>query len=100
MDGRPMKSILKKTNSFSLHNFGQLPSPFSPYMTVTGAESRVRSAFHAIFQKSATLQDASPSQELEQEKSSSTNVVVASPTLPVPAIKKTVQLVRFRHISN
>lgn len=33
-DGRPMKSILKKTNSFSLHNFGQSPSRFSPYMTV------------------------------------------------------------------
>jgi len=54
---RPAKSILKKTDSFSLHNFGQLPSPFQQhYMTVTGAESRVRNAFHAIFQKSSTLQ--------------------------------------------
>jgi len=99
MDGRPMKSILKKTNSFSLHNFGQLPSPFSPYMTVTGAESRVRSAFHAIFQKSTTLADASPSQEIEQEKSCSTNEVATSPiqvvtsTTPTPTIKKSVQLV-------
>jgi len=57
---QPMKSILKKPNSFHLFNYGQSPSPFSPYNTVTGvgSESRVRNAFHAIFQKSTTLQDA------------------------------------------
>lgn len=49
---QPRKSILKKTNSFTLKGF----SPFmntspgnTPYTTVTGAESRIRSAFEAIF---------------------------------------------------
>ncbi|KAL1501247.1 hypothetical protein ABEB36_006608 [Hypothenemus hampei] len=57
---QPKKSILKKTNSFTLKGF----SPFvntspshTPYTTVTGAESRIRSAFEAIFRKSAQLQD-------------------------------------------
>ncbi|XP_035706071.1 chloride channel protein 2 isoform X2 [Folsomia candida] len=88
-DGRPMKSILKKTNSFSLHNFGQSPSRFSPYMTVTGAESRVRNAFHAIFQKSATLQDAQPGDSVGGELNVS-EAVLSPPQISVP--KKTVQL--------
>ncbi|KAH1018919.1 hypothetical protein HUJ05_006602 [Dendroctonus ponderosae] len=57
---QPKKSILKKTNSFTLKGI----SPFmgtspghTPYSTVTGAESRFRSAFEAIFRKSAQLQD-------------------------------------------
>lgn len=59
---QPKKSILKKTNSFNLCNFGPLMnSPnMTPYTTVTGAESRIRLAFDAIFRKSATLQDVNP----------------------------------------
>ncbi|KAF2900622.1 hypothetical protein ILUMI_05561 [Ignelater luminosus] len=57
---QPKKSILKKTNSFTLKGFSPLmsTSPGStPYTTVTGAESRIRLAFEAIFRKSAQLQD-------------------------------------------
>lgn len=49
---QPRKSILKKTNSFTLKGFTPFisTSPGStPYTTVTGAESRIRSAFEAIF---------------------------------------------------
>ncbi|XP_056641696.1 chloride channel protein 2-like isoform X2 [Diorhabda sublineata] len=52
---QPKKSILKKTSSVTLKGF----SPFSsssptstPYSTVTGAESRFKSAFDSIFRKS------------------------------------------------
>jgi chloride channel 2 len=57
---QPKKSILKKTNSFTLKGFSPFmsTSPGStPYTTVTGAESRIRLAFEAIFRKSAQLQD-------------------------------------------
>jgi chloride channel 2 len=58
---QPKKSILKKTNSFTMKGFSPLSSPHSPvhtpYSTITGAESRIRSAFDIIFKKSATLQD-------------------------------------------
>lgn len=38
---QPKKSILKKTNSFNLRNFGLMTPPHvTPYTTVTGAESR------------------------------------------------------------
>lgn len=38
---QPKKSILKKTNSFTLKGFSPLVSPaVTPYTTVTGAESR------------------------------------------------------------
>ncbi|KAL4712558.1 hypothetical protein ACJJTC_007574 [Scirpophaga incertulas] len=54
------KSILKKTNSFTLSR-GLLPAPASPqpshYTTVTGAETRIRAAFEAIFKRSSMLQD-------------------------------------------
>lgn len=57
----PKKSILKKTNSFTMKGFSPLSSAHSPvntpYSTITGAESRIRSAFDVIFRKSATLQD-------------------------------------------
>ncbi|XP_066997204.1 chloride channel protein 2 isoform X2 [Anabrus simplex] len=60
---QPKKSILKKTNSFNLRSFSPLVSPsMTPYTTVTGAESRIRLAFEAIFHKSATLQDVNPDQ--------------------------------------
>ncbi|KAJ8917377.1 hypothetical protein NQ315_002401 [Exocentrus adspersus] len=57
---QPKKSILKKTNSFTLKGFTPFlsTSPGStPYTTVTGAESRIRLAFENIFRKSAQLQD-------------------------------------------
>lgn len=58
---QPKKSILKKTNSFTMKGFSPLSSAHSPvntpYSTITGAESRIRSAFDVIFRKSATLQD-------------------------------------------
>ena len=58
---QPKKSILKKTNSFTMKGFSPLSSAHSPintpYSTITGADSRIRSAFDIIFRKSATLQD-------------------------------------------
>ncbi|CAH1972148.1 unnamed protein product [Acanthoscelides obtectus] len=54
---QPKKSILKKTNSFTLKGFSHISPGSTPYTTVTGAESRIRSAFEAIFRKSAQLQD-------------------------------------------
>lgn len=54
----PKKSILKKTNSVTLKG-GYTPflsSPTStPYSTVTGAESRMRMAFDAIFRYTCTI---------------------------------------------
>lgn len=61
-------------------------------MKVTGAESRVRNAFHAIFQKSATLQDAQPGDSVGGELNVS-EAVLSPPQISVP--KKTVQLVRY-----
>ncbi|XP_012252937.2 chloride channel protein 2 isoform X4 [Athalia rosae] len=62
---QPKKSILKKTHSFTLKGFSPLVSPaVTPYTTVTGAESRIRLAFEAIFRKSATLQDVDPDPEM------------------------------------
>lgn len=58
------KSILKKTNSFTLTrglSSGGPTTPTSPhpsvYTTVTGAETRIRAAFDAIFRRSTMLQD-------------------------------------------
>ncbi len=60
-------------------------------MTVTGAESRVRNAFQAIFQKSKTLQDAP-----DPETGLSPTPTEPQPP-PVPQPKKTVTLVRQWH---
>ncbi|KAJ8707506.1 hypothetical protein PYW08_010758 [Mythimna loreyi] len=90
------KSILKKTNSFTLtrglSSGGTAPqTPTTPqpsvYTTVTGAETRIRAAFEAIFKRSSLLQDVEgglPDQ--------------LSPTsLPrSPSINKKVQLPRER----
>lgn len=73
LGGRPTKSILKKTNSFTLKGFTPLlsSSPGStPYTTVTGAESRIRLAFEAIFRKSAQLQDVDRNGEHNSENAS------------------------------
>lgn len=56
------KSILKKTNSFTLSRglVPGSPAPASPapvYTTVTGAETRIRAAFEAIFKRSTLLPD-------------------------------------------
>ncbi|CAK1595612.1 unnamed protein product [Parnassius mnemosyne] len=52
------KSILKKTNSFTLGRGLAAASPQpSVYSTVTGAETRIRAAFEAIFKRSTLLQD-------------------------------------------
>ncbi|CAG9570316.1 unnamed protein product [Danaus chrysippus] len=56
------KSILKKTNSFTLTRGLSSPStPTTPqpnvYTTVTGAETRIRAAFEAIFKRSTLLPD-------------------------------------------
>lgn len=65
---QPKKSILKKTNSFNLRNFGLMTPPHvTPYTTVTGAESRIRLAFEAIFKKSTTLQDVNPDPEVGED---------------------------------
>ncbi|XP_018306694.1 chloride channel protein 2 isoform X2 [Mycetomoellerius zeteki] len=98
---QPKKSILKKTNSFTLKGFSPLVSPaVTPYTTVTGAESRIRLAFEAIFRKSATLQDVDPDPELGTRGSQEVmNVQSHTPMLaPSPATSKKVQLPRERVI--
>ncbi|KPJ21159.1 Chloride channel protein 2 [Papilio machaon] len=88
------KSILKKTNSFTLSRglVGGGNTPLTPqpsvYTTVTGAETRIRAAFEAIFKRSTLLQDVEgglPDQ--------------LSPSLPrSPSINKKVQLVTHSYI--
>lgn len=95
--GQPKKSILKKTNSFTLKGFSPFlsTSPGStPYTTITGAESRIRLAFEAIFRKSAQLQDVdrgSSSQILSSPPSVDPQII---PTSPITS--KKVQLPRER----
>ncbi|XP_052868872.1 chloride channel protein 2 isoform X1 [Anopheles cruzii] len=96
---QPKKSILKKTNSFTLKGMSPL-SPHSPvhtpYTTITGTESRIRSAFDIIFRKSATLQDVAPDPEIG---SIGTPSIVGSEVAPLtPGISKKVQLPRERVI--
>ncbi|XP_011297399.1 chloride channel protein 2 isoform X2 [Fopius arisanus] len=99
---QPKKSILKKTNSFTLKGFSPLVSPaVTPYTTVTGAESRIRLAFEAIFRKSATLQDVEPDPEVgptEGGTADGSTAGVNQPMLPSPATSKKVQLPRERVI--
>ncbi|CAK9817571.1 Chloride channel protein 2 [Anthophora quadrimaculata] len=100
---QPKKSILKKTNSFTLKGFSPLVSPAAtPYTTVTGAESRIRLAFEAIFRKSATLQDVDPDPEIGTGagvRRDSQDVPPHTPMLaPSPATSKKVQLPRERVI--
>ncbi|KAJ8679361.1 hypothetical protein QAD02_015148 [Eretmocerus hayati] len=98
---QPKKSILKKTNSFTLKGFSPLVSPaVTPYTTVTGAESRIRLAFEAIFRKSATLQDVDPDPELGSGNGRRESIDGAhQPMLtPSPAASKKVQLPRERVI--
>ncbi|XP_066251940.1 chloride channel protein 2 isoform X2 [Euwallacea similis] len=96
---QPRKSILKKTNSFTLKGFSPFmnTSPGStPYTTVTGAESRIRHAFEAIFRKSAQLQDVSrgESQQVLDNPSSFDSKPKIVPTSPTTS--KKVQLPRER----
>ncbi|XP_065076182.1 chloride channel protein 2 isoform X3 [Ochlerotatus camptorhynchus] len=96
---QPKKSILKKTNSFTLKGFTPL-SPHSPthtpYTTITGGtESRIRSAFDIIFRKSATLQDVTPDPELG---SIGTPSITGTEIPLTPGISKKVQLPRERVI--
>ncbi|XP_028044163.1 chloride channel protein 2 [Bombyx mandarina] len=91
------KSILKKTNSFTLTRGLASPppqattpspasSPAQVYSTVTGAETRIRAAFEAIFRRSTLLQDV--------EGGLSDQL---TPGLPrSPSINKKVQLPRER----
>ncbi|KAJ6639380.1 Chloride channel protein 2 [Pseudolycoriella hygida] len=82
----PKKSILKKTHSFNLKGFTPTPgSPLmTPYTTITGTESRIRSAFD-----SATLQDVTPDVEtMEIGSQIGTDLTPTS-----PGISKKVQLV-------
>lgn len=106
---QPKKSILKKTHSFTLKGFSPLVSPaVTPYTTVTGAESRIRLAFEAIFRKSATLQDVEPDPELGSGASVNVNrrdsvddaQVTTHPSRlsPSPTTFKKVQLPRERVI--
>ncbi|XP_050300411.1 chloride channel protein 2 [Anthonomus grandis grandis] len=94
---QPKKSILKKTNSFTLKGFSPFmnTSPGStPYTTVTGAESRIRSAFEAIFRKSAHLQDVDNSEGqhvLDSPRAVQPQIVPVSPTT-----SKKVQLPKER----
>lgn len=96
---QPKKSILKKTNSFTLKGFSPFlgTSPGStPYTTVTGAESRIRSAFEAIFRKSTQLQDVenAESQQIFNRSGSLEDKAQIVPMSPTTA--KKVQLPKER----
>lgn len=105
----PKKSILKKTNSFTMKGFSPLSATHSPvntpYSTITGAENRIRSAFDAIFRKSATLQDVQNQNDPELgskssmgwkgEQSPSITPSIDGPHFPT-GISKKVQLPRER----
>lgn len=102
----PKKSILKKTNSFTMKGFSPL-SPHSPintpYSTITGADhSRIRSAFDAIFRKSATLQDVQNQNDPEIGSKSSIGwkggeqSPSITPSIDGPHFPKKVQLPRER----
>lgn len=99
----PKKSILKKTNSFTTvsasgasiaggntANFWSTSPTATPYQTVTGAESRVRMAFEAIFRKSSQLQD------VDTGNGEADALVTERPAIPLPS--KKVQLPRERVI--
>ncbi|XP_028179340.1 chloride channel protein 2 isoform X2 [Ostrinia furnacalis] len=82
------KSILKKTNSFTLSRGLGSPAALTPtspqpsvYTTVTGAETRIRAAFEAIFKRSSMLQDVEGG---------------LTPLPRSPSINKKVQLPRER----
>lgn len=95
----PKKSILKKTNSFTFKGFSPLvpssPLP-TPYSTITGTDSRIRSAFDIIFRKSATLQDITPD---PMDGSIGTPSICPDSAVPLsPSISKKVQLPRERVI--
>lgn len=102
---QPKKSILKKTNSFTMKGFSPLSSAHSPvntpYSTITGAESRIRSAFDIIFRKSATLQDVQNQNDPELGSKSSmgwkgeTSPSIDGQNFPT-GISKKVQLPRER----
>ncbi|XP_018336744.1 chloride channel protein 2 isoform X2 [Agrilus planipennis] len=88
---QPKKSILKKTNSFTLRGFNPLTSHSpgcTPYTTVTGAESRLRLAFENIFRKSTQLQDVDNSDSMAVLSGENGAIIV--PTSPT-SLKK-VQL--------
>lgn len=95
-NSQPKKSILKKTNSFTLKGFTPLmqTSPGStPYTTVTGAESRMRLAFEAIFRKSSQLQDVN----VESTPTLDGNNLETKPQIvPMSPSSKKVQLPRER----
>jgi chloride channel 2 len=97
---QPKKSILKKTNSFTFKGFSPL-SPHSPvmtpYTTITGAESRLRSAFETVFRKSTTLQDVNPDPEVGLLGSPDLSIGSPSIAPSTPGTgKKVVQLPRER----
>lgn len=102
---QPKKSILKKTNSFTMKGFSPLSSSHSPvntpYSTITGADSRIRSAFEVIFRKSATLQDVQNQNDPELGSKSSmgwkgeTSPSIDGVNFPT-GISKKVQLPRER----
>lgn len=101
----PKKSILKKTNSFTMKGFSPLSSAHSPvntpYSTITGTESRIRTAFDIIFRKSATLQDVQNQNDPELGSKSSigwkgeTSPSIDGQNFP-SGISKKVQLPRER----
>ncbi|XP_055541757.1 chloride channel protein 2 isoform X3 [Wyeomyia smithii] len=96
----PKKSILKKTNSFTLKGTTPLSahSPVqTPYTTITGTESKIRSAFEIIFRKSATLQDVTPDPEIGSIGTPSISGTETGVPL-TPGISKKVQLPRERVI--
>lgn len=105
---QPKKSILKKTNSFTMKGFSPLSSAHSPvntpYSTITGAESRIRSAFDVIFRKSNTLQDVQNQNDPEIGSKSSSigwkgdqnSTSIDGSNFPASSISKKVQLPRER----
>lgn len=89
---QPLKSILKKSDSFTMKGF----SPLSPHSPANASESRLRSVFDVIFRKSQTLRDVDSSDaELASPTPSLGN---ASNFSSISGISKKVKLPKERII--
>ncbi|CAG9810707.1 unnamed protein product [Chironomus riparius] len=76
MEQKPLKSILKKSDSFTMKGF----NPLSPHSPTNSTDLKLRSAFDVVYQKSVTLPDAIIDPELGSPTATSDS---ASPTKKV-----------------
>jgi len=79
IEQKPLKSILKKSDSFTMKGF----NPLSPHSPTNSSDQKLRDAFDIVYQKSVTLQDAPVDPELGSPTARSEPNLSASPTKKV-----------------